>query len=200
MCINYAILYWKEEHSTNPELDLDLEVTQLSDPHNRNYLWPVVVSVLLIIGVYLYNEWQPIPGKDGLEYNEETDDARATESLMAQRRRALEDFKNKNKQCEQYALVARRSGYYPCTHCLGGEIYLLSRELWKYGESCSGINRYDEKSFERTKCRYVRQFAGSKHECLLKEKEMILMYPILPENLKRGKKALLLPPGNKRKK
>ena len=53
------------------------------------------------------------------------------------------------------------------------------------------------KDYESQCCELIPEFIGEHQACLEMEKEKLLYYPGLPKNLKRGKNALLLPPGNK---
>ena len=98
--------------------------------------------------------------------------------------------------CIQYALIARINGWFPCTHCSGSQIYLLSGEVWKYGKTClSDVKRYPG-GLPDARLRFVPLFLGTEKECLIEEKQKIYNYPLLPECAKREKK-LVRPPGNK---
>jgi len=102
-----------------------------------------------------------------------------------------------DKLCEQYALVARVSGWYPCYNC-GTEtkIFLNKGEVWKYGKTCNGsIKRYPN-GLPDNNLEYFIQFRGTEDACLIEEKRKIYNYPNLPECIAR-KIKLLRPPGNK---
>lgn len=103
--------------------------------------------------------------------------------------------------CEQYALVATKTGWYPCYNC-GTEILILLKagETWKYGKTCIG----EEKRYGNLRDRnllFVPEFEGNEIECLIIEKIKIYNYLVHPENIKRAYQAgiipLLRPPGNK---
>jgi len=100
--------------------------------------------------------------------------------------------------CEQYALVASMSGYYPCyqTECKDGLIWLNTGEIWKYGKTCNGeMGRYPS-GLPFNNLNYVPQFAGNEQDCLIQEKLKIYNYPNLPECKVRSF-IIIRPPGNK---
>jgi len=101
-----------------------------------------------------------------------------------------------DKICEQYALVAKLNGSYPCYKNIGiDSIFLLKGEVWKYGKTCLGQDkRYND--LDEKKLDYIPQFMGNEQECLIEEKRKIYNYPLLLECIKR-KIKLLRPPGNK---
>jgi len=100
--------------------------------------------------------------------------------------------------CEQYALVARRNGWYPCYNCTDNQlIYLNRKEVWKYGKTCLGKEkRYTDNYLETMNLDYVIQFVGTETQCLIEEKRKIYDYPSLPECLSRNF-IIIRPPGNK---
>jgi len=109
--------------------------------------------------------------------------------------------------CEQYALKARKSGWYPCFNCNGKEtIYLNAGEVWRYGMTGEGGKdaRYPSKVyFNQNSIKmtdklllYETQFRGTKEQCLIEEQRKIFSYPLLPECQLRNFK-LDRPPGNK---
>jgi hypothetical protein len=100
------------------------------------------------------------------------------------------------KLCEQYALIAETSGWYPCYYPSVDSIYLFGGEVWKYGKTCLGKEGRYSAGYPVANLQYVRQFMGSEKDCLVQEKLKIYNYPALPECLKRRIK-LLRPPGNK---
>jgi len=106
---------------------------------------------------------------------------------------------NKCKDCcEQYMLIARTNGWYPCYNCQDSDsIFLLQGEVWKYGKTCNGKDkRYGDKYLELNRLFYREQFRGTEEECLIMEKQKIYAYPSLPECLKRDI-FLVRPPGNR---
>jgi len=125
-----------------------------------------------------------------------------TKEREAKKTKEIERILNKSfndKTCEQYALVASVSGYYPCyqTECENLIIWLNAGEVWKYGKTCNGEDgRYLSSYLMEMKLFYRQQFVGNEKECLIIEKQKIYSYPNLPECLIR-KIILLRPPGNK---
>jgi hypothetical protein len=101
-------------------------------------------------------------------------------------------------EAEQYALVARKAGYYPCVHS-GHTLYFLQPgEVWKYGVTTKGERgRYSGQFILDNSVSYIIQFTGTIGECLQAEQNQLFTYPILPENLARPEKdRLLRPPSN----
>ena len=96
----------------------------------------------------------------------------------------------------QYALKARRSGYYTC--CDSTHIFLLQMEVWKYGVTTKKdqTRRYSLKYLNESDLLFEEQFKGTLEDCLIEEQKKIFHYALLPENLKR-KVILIRPPGNK---
>lgn len=100
---------------------------------------------------------------------------------------------------EQYALLAKSSGFYPCFMCSTGEVYLFKGNVWKYGVTRKGQRgRYSQVFVSGKKLDYLVQFEGHYAQCLIEEKRKIYHYPLLPENLIRPDSVrLIYPPGNK---
>jgi hypothetical protein len=100
-------------------------------------------------------------------------------------------------EAEQYALVARKAGYYPCLHS-GHTLYFLQPgEVWKYGVTTKGERgRYSGQFILDNSVSYIIQFTGTIGECLQAEQTQLFTYPILPENLARPEKDRLLRPPN----
>ena len=120
-----------------------------------------------------------------------------TYEISEQRQEELKKRKTKIDNAEQYALVAASNGLYPCFNC--GEkihIFLYIGEVWKYGVSKNGSQRYKKHWYKSMRLEYITQYVGIYSECLKRELDQIYQYPILPENLKRVLK-LPRPPGNK---
>lgn len=61
-------------------------------------------------------------------------------------------------------------------------------DVWKYGETIQGPNRYDKNSYEMTNFKMQPLFYGTKTEILIQEKIMLYWY-----FFEHGQ----LPPGNK---
>lgn len=108
--------------------------------------------------------------------------------------------------CEQYALRAVSSTYYPCFQCASGKIWLNMGEIWRYGvtgmDGQSG--RYPNNVFYKDEIwnltedylSYHIEHQGTRGDCLAVEQVKIFTYPTLPEALARTIK-LIRPPGNK---
>ncbi len=99
---------------------------------------------------------------------------------------------------EQYVLMVRIPGTFPCYSCVDKtEIFLTAGEVWRYGVTRKGQDGRYRDGLPYSNLVYLAQFQGTLQECLKEEKQKIYHYPLLPENLKR-KKPLIRPPGNKR--
>lgn len=99
---------------------------------------------------------------------------------------------------EQYALLAKRAGYFPCYSCPDTErIWLQRGQVWKYGATTKGEWGRYAKTLRGKNLVYVIQFTGTLEQCLMEEKRKIYHYALLPENLTRPV-PLMRPPGNKR--
>ncbi len=102
-----------------------------------------------------------------------------------------------NQNCEQYALVAAKDGWFPCYNCgFSDSIYLYQGEVWKYGKTCLGESQRYKSGLPYINLVYFTEFIGTEKDCLLMEKEKIYNYPNLPECLKRNI-VLIRPAGNK---
>ena len=99
---------------------------------------------------------------------------------------------------EQYALVAKMDGWYPCLHSGKEYCYLLAGEVWKYGVTSKGkFGRYSSMFISRNNVSYFIQFKGNIAECLKQEQIKLFNYPYLPENLARSpEERLPRPPYN----
>jgi hypothetical protein len=146
----------------------------------RHFWWLIVLfSVLILgaVGVVVFDE-------DGKP------------EILPERKQKLKEELAKYDKAEQYALFAKSDGFYPCPSCsLGDSVYLFAGEIWKYGVSVNGKNRYTAVFLDAQKLGYKTEYIGEIGECLKLEKIKIYTYPTLPENLKR-KVKLLRPPGN----
>ena len=86
-----------------------------------------------------------------------------------------------------YELLAKQDGYY--RNVRNNEmVYLKAGDVWKYGETTQGENRYKKDSYERTNFNMHPVFYGSKTEILIHEKKLLIEYYY---------KHHKLPPGNK---
>lgn len=150
-------------------------------------------SILLFIGLCcilgLVASWE---GVDFLD----TDD-NGQPKLAPSREKKMEQRLKRLQRCEQYVILARVDGYYPCYSCgKDTTIFLFAGEVWKYGVTIQGeLGRYRH-WLEKNNLRYRVQYRGTIQACLKQETLKIYQYPLLPENLKR-KPPLIRPPGNK---
>ncbi len=99
---------------------------------------------------------------------------------------------------EQYALIARYDGLYPCLHS-GFQLYHLNTgNVWKYGVTTKGEKgRYSPQFLLKNDVIYQVQFKGNIAECLKQEQIRLFLYPLLPENLSRPpERRLPRPPYN----
>ncbi len=116
---------------------------------------------------------------------------------------------HKKEECEQYALFVTHNGWYPVLHrgitTANDSIWLNIGEVWKYGKTCNGeLLRYTQQVYykdnkqvlSREDLQYFSEFYGSESDCLIKEKQKIYNYPLLPECVIRTRR-LIRPPGNK---
>jgi hypothetical protein len=119
--------------------------------------------------------------------------------LHPKRVQKFEKEKKEVEEAEQYALLAKNAGWYPCLICLSGKIYLLKNEVWKYGVTRKGVKiRYGLSKIAGKNLIYVPQMTGHYAVCIIEEKRKIYNYPLLPENLKRPDSLrLVYPPGNR---
>lgn len=90
------------------------------------------------------------------------------------------------KQGFTYELQATRSGYYP--NVRGGKVYLNQGEVWKYGETTKGFERYPKRDLEDWGVYMKPIYYGNTIEIKIQEKIMIYGYAI---------KYGTLPPGNR---
>lgn len=114
----------------------------------------------------------------------------------------LERERREIEEAEQYALIARVSGMYPCYLCPSKRIFLKAGEVWKYGVTRKGQRgRYPESFLQANGLYYEIQFVGTYAQCLYEEKVKLYHYPLFPENLARPDSLkLLFPPGNQQTK
>ena len=118
--------------------------------------------------------------------------------LNSQHQQQLQKKLNELEEAEQYALIATKSGMYPCLHS-GHTLYFLHvGEIWKYGVTTKGERgRYTGQYLLDNSVAYVIQYLGTVGECLKQEQIKLFSYPLLPENLARPEKdRLIRPPFN----
>ncbi|MCB0616594.1 MAG: hypothetical protein KDC75_24920 [Phaeodactylibacter sp.] len=163
-----------------------------SPPGGKSFLFFIIILAIggLAVAVWLFPENTPNPP---FRY----DDA-GQPQLQPDRLKKMEKELDKLDEAEQYALVATTAGWYACFNCPDTtHIYLFPGQIWKYGVTVNGPDRYPRSFYKENKLQYISQFKGTLQECLREEKRKIYHYPILPENVKR-KKPILRPPGNKK--
>ena len=115
-----------------------------------------------------------------------------------ERDQAYSDRVERLNNAEQYALIANRTGFYPCTHCPKGKFFLNRNEVYKYGVTINGkIVRYTAEYLKELYVDYIVEKQGTVQECLEEEAKKIILYYQLPENAVRfDKNRLARPPGN----
>lgn len=100
-------------------------------------------------------------------------------------------------EAEQYVLVAKRDGIYPCYSCLNSTtINLRVGQIWKYGFTTKSEQGRYQRSLESQNLFYLVEYEGTITACMKEEKRKIYFYALLPENLSRDI-PLIRPPGNK---
>ena len=131
--------------------------------------------------------------RDFLEY-----DDYGNPRLASWRKRKLKrELKDLESDAEQYVLVAKISGNYPCFSCLNStEIYLKQGEVWKYGVTTKGERGRYQNFVQQSNLDYLVEYRGDLLQCLAQERTKIYNYPILPESQARDF-LLIRPPGNK---
>lgn len=162
-----------------PQMELEPPLLQ---PNPKNWIWLLLFAV---IGIYAAINWEDyVVEKDGkLE-------------LSPKRKAKLKKETEEIDNAEQYALIVKEAGYFPCLNCGDrNTIFLNVGEIWKYGTTRTGEKiRYKSEPFD-PRLRYVPEFFGNYAECLKMEKLKIYNYVLLPENQKR-ESPIIRPPGN----
>jgi hypothetical protein len=145
----------------------------------------IIVAILVLVAIALSTrlDVSKIDGSGQLNPKEE--------AKLQKRLKEIDDS-------EQYALVAKMDGWYPCLHSGKGTCYLLAGEVWKYGVTSKGeFGRYSSMFISRNNVSYFIQFKGNMAECLKQEQIKLFNYPYLPENLARSpEERLPRPPYN----
>ena len=90
-------------------------------------------------------------------------------------------------QAEQYSLRATRAGPYP--NVRGGTTILAPGDVYKYGQSINGIERYSQSGLRASGLQYITEFTGTQRDALLQEKAKLMQY---------WNQNGQLPPGNHR--
>ncbi len=158
------------------------------DPKKQAFFWPlfaVIASLLVAVAI--------VP-----RINFESEGDRASKLNPQETLRLLRRL-NEIDDSEQYALVAKTDGWYPCLHSGRTAYYLKTGEVWKYGVTSKGqLGRYSAMFFVQNKVSYIIEFKGSFSECLKREQIQLFHYPYLPENLARPlSERLPRPPYNR---
>lgn len=157
-----------------------------SEPRPKS---PVLLFLLICTILGIVAAWQ---GTDFLEL-----DQNGEVQISAQREKQLNQRLKRLNQAEQYVLLAKVDGWYPCYSCeTSDSIYLFAGEVWRYGVTIQGEKGRYGLTLKDKRLLYVVQFRGNVLECLEAEAIKIYTYPKLPENLKRAR-PLIRPPGNK---
>ncbi len=165
------------------EISLKAEKTDISDkqPDKNSKIFIIFALVVGLVSVLLYFDYR--------------EDKKNSEIERIKQRPEKEKYSNPNS-CEAYSLRARTRGDFPCYNCgIKTTIYLKEGEVWKYGKTCIG----EEKRYynlEELNLQFYVEYKGTEKECLIREKELIYSYPLVPECRIREIK-LIRPPGNK---
>lgn len=104
--------------------------------------------------------------------------------LKPERLRDFDDKKGKIKDgVVLYKLIAIKNGNYFCSFCFEQSFYLMAGEVYRYGITAQAISkRYILKELKSKGLRFVELDRGSLEQMRLKELELIVQYPLLPEN------------------
>ena len=178
----------------------------------RFFVWILIILAIAIGFVYAISKLTILDTTVILTHRIAEKNPKLEPERVAKRDSAISRVykrKYRDNYCEQYALIAAYSGYYPVLYrglrISNDSIYLLQYEVWKYGKTINGeFARYpngvfytDGKKILTTEnLEYIIQFTGTETECLAEEKRKIYNYPLLLECQKRIRK-LIRPPGNK---
>lgn len=153
-------------------------------PKGHFLLFLLICTILGVVAA-----WQ---GKDFLEL-----DHNGEVQISAQREKQLKQRLKRLNHAEQYVLLAKVDGWYPCYSCeTSDSIYLFAGEVWRYGVTIRGEKGRYGHTLKDKRLLYIVEVYGNVSECLEAEAIKIYTYPKLPENLKRTI-PLIRPPGNK---
>lgn len=162
----------------------EIDYYETPPPQRKNYWWLVIIALILVFAASKFEDFV-IQKDDG------------TYEIAPKRLEDLDRRLDKIDDAEQYALVATSNGWYPCFNCgTSMKIYLYIGEVWKYGVSKNGSQRYKKHWYRSQRLQYIPEFRGTMTDCMKMELTQIYAYPLLPENIKRDEK-LPRPPGNK---
>lgn len=109
--------------------------------------------------------------------------------LIEKQAREIAQWTQKNLSLKQgfvYELQARSSGYYPDVR--GGVRYLNQGDVWKYGETTRGTDRYSEDYLNRIGVDMFPIYYGNQIEIKIQEKIMIYGYYFQHGRLPAGNK------------
>ncbi len=164
----------------------------LPTPGRRQpHKWPPYSGLLMVVILFVGFLLMMAKKRPFLEF-----DADGIPKLAPWRQEELERGMKKFDEAEQYVLEVALEGYYPCFHCEEKTIFLFKGEVWKYGVTINGeLGRYPG-GLNEIGLVYFSEFKGTLSDCLKAEKRKIILYALLPENLKRDV-PLIRPPGNK---
>jgi len=134
---------------------------------------PLIGAIVLLLAIALF-------AKAGFTGENKTPELSPKEEEKLQKRlREIDDS-------EQYALIAKSNGWYPCLHSGRTTVYLKAGEVWKYGVTSKGqFGRYAANFLITNNVSYDLQFRGTVSECLKQEQIKLYNYRYLPENLAR---------------
>ena len=113
-----------------------------------------------------------------------------TENMAKRQEQQITRLSLKNRPGDGflYQLVAKNDGFYTNVRT-NSSVYMKKGEVWKYGETIQGKERYGKESYEAMNFDMKPLFYGSKTDILIQEKIMLYWY-----YSEHGQ----LPPGNKR--
>ncbi|MEN0004184.1 MAG: hypothetical protein AAF798_08575 [Bacteroidota bacterium] len=151
-----------------------------------------IVALLILSGfVFLGSSifWERF--KDNPDLNQEEVEAAQKEA---------EEITERHEVWIQYVLIADYPGKRPCMRCPGGValVTLKTGEVYKYGITTQGRNRYSESYYAKLGLTYIEEFRGSYEECKAREINKIMAYRFLPQS-KKPEVKLVRPPGNANK-
>jgi len=136
-------------------------------------LLPLMGAFVLILAIVLFAK------ASFTEENKAPELSPKEEEKLQKRLREIDDS-------EQYALIAKSNGWYPCLHSGRTTVFLKAGEVWKYGVTSKGqFGRYAAKFLLSNNVLYDLQFKGTVSECLKQEQIKLFNYRYLPENLAR---------------
>jgi len=139
---------------------------------SKTFLLLIVVGLLLLSGALILK----------VVFNSEGEASKLSPKEEAKLQKRLKEIDD----AEQYALLAKNDGFYPCIINGLKPYYLKTGEVWKYGVTTKRERgRYTMKFLVHNDVLYLVQFRGNIAECLKMEQIKLFMYPFLPENLAR---------------